>query len=80
MSWSTGFGCHARDEYVEVDSIVQLGYDGSANPILFEPTFAEGKAVFPDRGSRVERDRLLNLAPLRMARPAVRPVGAETLH
>jgi len=64
----------------EVDSVVQLGYDGAGNPIVFEPTFAEGRAVFPDRGSRVDRDRLVNLAPLRMARPAVRPVGAETLH
>jgi len=79
---SVAFDCCANHcRTFDVDALVQLGYDGAGNAILFEPTYADGRVVFPERGSRVDLDRLPKLALLRVARPQHRPEGgAETVH
>lgn len=65
----------------ETDALVQLGYDGSGEAILFDPVHAPGQVTIPERGSRVDRDRLGGLAKLKVVRPApVAGGGAETLH
>ena len=79
----TAFDCCANHcRTFEVDSLVQLGYDGAGNAILLEPNQLDGRVAFPDRGSRIDRDRIAMLGRLRVARP--RPAdpngGAETLH
>lgn len=70
--------CEKRCRSFEQDLLVQLGYDGNATAILFVPMQGEGTLDVPTQGSRVDRDRLKNLALLRVAVAA--PVADQTLH
>ena len=56
--------CDKRCRRFEPDHLVQLGYDGSANPILFVPQWIDGRLAIPDRGTRIDADRIERLAPL----------------
>ncbi|MBM4321524.1 MAG: hypothetical protein FJ125_16665 [Deltaproteobacteria bacterium] len=49
------------------DLLVQLGYNTAAEPILFVPEWTARGLGFPERGSRLDPDRLARLAPLRVA-------------
>ena len=46
--------------------LVQLGYDGGANPILFLPGYRGERFELPESGIPVQRDALNHLEPLRM--------------
>lgn len=70
--------CPNRCRTFEPESLVQLGYDGAGTAILFFPELADGALRVPDRGSRVERDRLAHLVPLRVA--VATPTDDRTLH
>lgn len=70
--------CPNRCRNFERELMVQLGYDGSGSPILFLPELVEGGLRVPDRGSRVDRDRLRHLSPLRVA--VATPASDQTLH
>ena len=70
--------CPNKCRTFEQDLLVQLGYDGNATSILFVPMQSEGALDVPTTGSRVDRDRLVNLAPLRVGVAA--PVADQTLH
>jgi hypothetical protein len=58
--------CDERCRRFEPDALVQLGYDASAQAILFVPEWIDGQLAIPERGTRVDRDRLSSLAPLRV--------------
>ena len=45
---------------------MQLGYDGGATPILFEPSWEGAKINLPDRGTRIDFEALLSIVPLRV--------------
>lgn len=47
--------------------LVQLGYDGEATPILFVPEWTAKGLGFPERGTRLEKDRFGKLEPLSVA-------------
>ncbi len=53
-------------EDYEVDALVQLGYNGEGTPILFEPQWEGAKISLPDRGTRIDFEALLAIAPLRV--------------
>jgi len=53
--------CEKNCRTYEPDTLVQLGYDGEATPILFLPEWAEEGLVFPTRGQRVDALRLAKL-------------------
>ena len=40
----------SRDEFIPEDTLVQLGYNRSANPILFLGQFEDNTIYFPDNG------------------------------
>lgn len=56
--------CDKRCQCFEPDFLVQLGYDGSARAIVFTPEWIDGQLAIPERGARVDRDRLASLAAL----------------
>ena len=58
--------CEKKCRLYETDALVQLGYDGAATPILFEPSWDGPKLSLPDRGTRIDFEVLLHLAPLRV--------------
>ena len=53
--------------------LVQLGYDGEANPIVFTPEWTVRGLGFPERGTRVDLERLSALKLLSVARGADAP-------
>ncbi|AKF05210.1 hypothetical protein [Sandaracinus amylolyticus] len=60
------FCCEKRCRRFENDLLVQLGYDGAGTPILFVPEMSDGAIGVPDRGTKIDRDRIAHLAPLRV--------------
>lgn len=70
--------CAKKCRTFEAELLVQLGYDGAGTAIVFVPVLTDGLMEVPERGSRVDRDRLANLALLRVAVAA--PVADQTLH
>jgi hypothetical protein len=58
--------CEKKCRLYEVDALVQLGYNGEGTPILFEPQWEGAKIALPDRGTRIDFEALLAIAPLRV--------------
>lgn len=48
------------------DTLVQLGYDGAGNAIVFIPRFTASGLELPDRGTRIADENLAKLAPLKV--------------
>lgn len=48
------------------DTLVQLGYDGAGNPIVFLPRFTSAGLELPDHGTRIVDEHLAKLAPLKV--------------
>ena len=59
--------CASNCRQFQADLLVQLGYDGAGTPILFVPERADFGLSAPDKGTRLDRDRIAHLAPLRVA-------------
>jgi len=68
--------CEKNCKTFEPEMLVQLGYDGSGQGILFVPTWSTGGLEFPERGTRLSDDRLVRLAPLRVVIPEGFEAGA----
>ncbi len=49
--------------------LVQLGYNGQGEPILFVPELTDAGLALPQMGTKLEADRLEHLAPLKVATP-----------
>jgi len=64
--------------------LVQLGYNGNAEPILFVPELSDAGMAFPEKGTRIDRDRLDKIALLKVAAPVpstpAPPTPAWPLH
>lgn len=56
--------CPQECRRFEAETLVQLGYDGSAEAILFTPEWVGGQIAIPERGTRVDRERLVALTYL----------------
>lgn len=59
--------------------LVQLGYNGQGEPILFVPELTEAGLAFPQMGTKLDRDRLEGLGPLKVSGPAA-PAEQHTTH
>lgn len=73
--------CDKRCRRFEPESLVQLGYDGSANPILFIPQWIDGQLAIPERGTRIDPERVDGLVRLSVpvADTPVHDEGADQL-
>jgi hypothetical protein len=60
------FCCEKHCRQYEPDMLVQLGYDGAASPILFDPSWRGAALVLPERGTRIDYDVLPSLMPLKV--------------
>jgi hypothetical protein len=61
--------CEKECTLFEADTLVQLGYDGAGEAILFVPELTAAGMTLPARGSRVAADRFSALALLKVAEP-----------
>lgn len=59
--------CDKKCRSFEPTLMVQLGYDASAEAILFVPEWTANGFVLPDRGSRISSDRLRKLTALKVS-------------
>lgn len=67
--------CDKKCRSYERGSLVQLGYDGNAQPILFVPEWRADGFTLPERGSLVTEDRLQKLEPLKVSGTAAGATG-----
>jgi hypothetical protein len=59
--------CAKKCRLFEPDLLIQLGYNGNAEPLVFEPELTATGLVFPERGSAIDRGNLTKLALLKVA-------------
>lgn len=69
--------CPKRCRPFSQSLLVQLGYNGSGEPILFEPVWSDVGLSFPDKGHRIDSERLERLSELRVAKPRRNPADAR---
>lgn len=60
------FCCSKRCRQFDADMLVQLGYNGSAEPILFVPEFTNAGMAFPEHGSSLDPINLSRLSALKV--------------
>jgi hypothetical protein len=70
------FCCEKQCVKYPKSQLVQLGYDGEANAILFVPEWTARGLSFPERGNRLDRSRFSKLEPLSVAQGAESPKDA----
>ncbi len=71
--------CEKRCVTFSRELLVQLGYTGHAEPILFRPVWAESGLQFPENGQRIDADRIERLIRLSVAESGRRD-STEVLH
>jgi hypothetical protein len=59
--------CEKKCVEFQPDQLVQLGYNGDAEPILFVPEVREAGLAIPENGMRIDRARISKLTPLKVA-------------
>ncbi|MEN9799688.1 MAG: hypothetical protein RL653_3385 [Pseudomonadota bacterium] len=70
--------CDKRCRTFDEGLLVQLGYTGLAEPLLFVPEWAESGLGIPGRGSPVDLQKLSQLEPLKVPQgstPPPKPAG-----
>ena len=61
--------CAKRCREYDTDLLVQLGYDGDAQPLLFVPEWTSAGLALPELGVALDADRLTRLVPLKVVEP-----------
>jgi len=56
--------CPKRCQVYASELLVQLGYNGEAQPILFVPEWTPAGLAIPETGTNIDAERLSRLAPL----------------
>ena len=59
--------CEKRCRAFEENQLVQLGYNGEADALLFVPEWTDGGLGLPERGNKIDPERVKRLAPLVVA-------------
>jgi hypothetical protein len=59
--------CAQRCRTYEPESLVQLGYTGEAEPLLFLPEWTRSGLAIPELGTRIDADRVAALVRLTVA-------------
>lgn len=67
------FCCPRNCRRYDQGALVQLGYDGEANPLLFVPEWSEAGLKFPLEGQKLEPTNLPRLEPLKVAQAKPEP-------
>lgn len=64
--------CEKNCRLFEPESLVQLGYNGNGQAILFSPELVDGMLAVPERGTAIDHSHLNDIRQLKM-RVAKRP-------
>jgi hypothetical protein len=71
------FCCAKQCRRFEPELLVQLGYNGAGEPILFVPEWTPSGLAIPEQGSALDRARLPMLAALKLAVSGPASAGAH---
>ena len=58
--------CEQACTFFEQEQLVQLGYNGDAEPILFVPKQIEGALSVPSTGTKIDHERLSKISLLKV--------------
>jgi hypothetical protein len=72
------FCCERKCREFETEALVELGYNGDGEPILFLPELVDGMLAIPTNGTSIDHQALALLKQLRVATSA--PVRAGNVH
>ena len=72
--------CEKRCVTLEPDQLVQVGYNGRAQPILFLPTLVDGLLAIPSTGTFIDEERLAKLRPLKLPVEELKAHDARALN
>ncbi len=61
--------CSKKCRKYETGLLVQLGYNGEAQPLLFVPEWGPSGMTFPSEGLKFENENLIRLEPLKVSQP-----------
>lgn len=61
------FCCEKKCRSFEPNQLVQLGYNGEADALLFVPEWTQGGLGIPERGNKIDADQVKKLARLAVA-------------
>jgi hypothetical protein len=76
-----GFHCCEQScTFFEQDQLVQLGYNGDADPILFVPKQIEGALSVPSTGTKIDHERLSKITLLKVPTDEVAPLTSPDLN
>jgi hypothetical protein len=64
---SAFFCCEKRCRRFEPETLVQLGYDGAATPLLFVPELHADAIALPEHGTKIDPDLIERLGRLQVA-------------
>ncbi|MCX7807673.1 MAG: hypothetical protein N2515_03615 [Deltaproteobacteria bacterium] len=71
--------CPKKCRVFAVDTLVQLGYDWAATPILFEPEWMGAVLRLPEEGTRIQDESLAFLAPLFVREASIKNSSTDEL-
>ncbi|NLE49138.1 MAG: hypothetical protein GX614_12115 [Sandaracinaceae bacterium] len=75
------FCCDRQCMSFDEDLLVQLGYNGAAEPIVFTPEWLPEGLALPEQGMKIERDRLSKLGFLKVAfRREMQSAASTVIH
>ena len=63
--------CDKRCRTYQAEMLVQLGYNGAAEPILFVPEWTSAGLAFPEQGTSIDPTRASKLSALTVAQTAM---------
>ena len=69
--------CQKKCRRFEPEMLVQLGYDGAGQPLLFVPEVVDGMLAIPERGSAIDPAKLASLKLLKVANQAREPEAMQ---
>lgn len=72
--------CERKCSAFEPEALVELGYNGEGQAIVFVPELVDGEVVIPQTGTAIEHSRLTSLKQLKLPVVSKSTNSAGTLH
>jgi len=69
--------CEKNCRTYPAELLVQLGYNGQGEPILFVPEWTASGLAFPNMGNKLDADRLAEISPLKVSAPKPPADGSD---
>jgi len=72
--------CERKCTQFEPETLVELGYNGEGQAIVFLPELVDGEMVIPTSGTAIDHSRLVSLKQLRLSMTSAKQKAGGKLH